>query len=101
MLRVEKVSENETLLVVAGPLYGEAGNEFEKRLESLMGIDSATITIDLSMALGITSSAIGKILSLHKRLAAKNRKIRISGCSEPLHRIFHAIRLDTLMEITR
>ncbi len=101
MIRLEKVSENETLLVVAGPLYGEAGTDFEKKLESLIGIESATITIDLGMALGITSSAIGKILSMHKRLAATGRKIRIAGCSEPIYRILRTIKLDSLMEITR
>ena len=101
MLRLEKVSENETLLAVAGPLFGEAGAEFEKKMESLMGINSAMITLDLSMAIGITSSAIGKLLSIHKRLSTQNRKIRIVGCNDTLLHTFKMIKLDTLMQITR
>jgi len=101
MLRLEKVSESETLLAVAGPLYGEAGAEFENKMESLITVNSVTITLDLSMALGITSSAIGRILSVHRRLAAQNRKIRIVGCSDTLLRTFKMIKLDTLMQISK
>jgi anti-anti-sigma regulatory factor len=101
MLRQEKVSETETLLVVAGPLFGEAGVEFEKRMEGLLSTETPLLTLDLSMALGITSAAIGKLLSVHKRLEAQNRKIRISGCSEPLYKTFMMIKLNTLMDITR
>jgi anti-anti-sigma factor len=101
MLRLEKVSETETLLAVAGSLYGEAGVEFESKMESLLKTSSSTITLDLSLALGITSSAIGKLLSVHKRLAAQNRKIRIVGCSDTLFHIFQMIKLDSLIQITQ
>ncbi len=101
MLRQEKVSQTETLLVVAGPLFGEAGGEFEKKMEGLLTTtDSPLITLDLSMAIGITSAAIGKLLSVHKRLVAQNRKIRIKGCSAPLYKTFQMIKLNTLIEIT-
>jgi anti-anti-sigma regulatory factor len=101
MLSQEKVSETETVLVVAGSLFGEAGIEFEKRMESLVESTFHTITLDLSMALGITSAAIGKLISVYKRLLAKSRTIRISGCSDVLLGIFHRIKLDTLIQITK
>ncbi|HET6452125.1 MAG TPA: STAS domain-containing protein [Spirochaetia bacterium] len=98
-MRFEKVSENETLLAVAGPLFGEAGADFEKKIDSLTTINSVLITLDLSMAIGITSSAIGKLVAIHKKLAAQNRRIRIVGCNETLFKTFKMIKLDTLMEI--
>jgi anti-anti-sigma regulatory factor len=98
---VEKLSETEILLAVSGSLYGEVGAQFEERIESLCTTNYSTITLDLSMALGITSSAIGKLLSAHKRLLVQNRRIRICGCSEVLYSIFQKIRLDTLIQITR
>ncbi len=101
MLRREFVSETEIRLVVSGSLYGEAGYEFERDLEALSESSYVTITLDLSMAVGITSSAIAKILLLHKRLLAQNRSIKIRGCSEVLYSVFQKIRLDTLIEITR
>lgn len=101
MLRVEKVSDSEVALIVSGPLYGEAGVDFEKKMEILSQGTDQTITLDLSMALGITSAAIGKLLSIHKKLAAQNRKIRITGCHETIYSVFQKIKLDTLIQITR
>ncbi|MGA2614687.1 MAG: STAS domain-containing protein [Spirochaetia bacterium] len=101
MLRQELISESETLLVVSGPLYGEAGLEFERKIEALRESSYVTITLDLSMAVGITSSAIGKLVLVHRQLLAQNRSIRINGCSEALYGIFQKIKLDTLIQITR
>lgn len=101
MFSLEKVSQTELMLVVSGSLYGEAGAEFEKRLESLVETEYSTITLNLSMALGITSAAIGKLLGVRKRLAEQNKKIRIQGCNETLYQTFKKIKLDTIMEITQ
>ena len=101
MLRQEVVSETETRLVVSGPLFGEAGQELEKKIEALGQSGYATVTIDFSMALGITSSAIGKLLAVHRRLLAQRRTIRITGCSDVLYSIFQKIKLDTLIPISR
>ena len=60
-----------------------------------------TVTLDLSMAVGITSSAIGKLVSAYRQLRAQNRSIRIHGCSETLYSTFQKIKLDTLIQITR
>ncbi len=101
MLKQEFVSENEIRLVVSGSLFGEAGVEFERDLEALSESSYSTITIDLSMAVGITSSAIAKLLFVHKRLLALNRSIKINGCSDVLYSVFQKIKLDTLIQITR
>jgi anti-anti-sigma regulatory factor len=101
MLSQENVSETETVLIVAGSLFGAAGIEFEKAMESLVESSFPTVTIDLSMALGITSSAIGKLLSVYRRLQAKNQRLRINGCSDVLLNTFQKIKLDTLIQITK
>jgi ABC-type transporter Mla MlaB component len=101
MWRQETVSETETRVVVSGPLYGEAAAEFEQKMEALCQGSYKTITLDLSMAVGITSSTIGKLIHVQKRLVAQNRAVRINGCSEVLYGIFSRIKLDTLIPITR
>ena len=53
------------------------------------------------MALGITSSAIGKLLSVYRRLQGKNKKLKIGGCSDVLLSVFRKIKLDTLIQITK
>ncbi len=101
MLRQEVVSETEVRLVMSGPLYGEAASEFERKLEAVCESNYRTITLDLSMAVGITSPAIARLVAVHKRLLAQNRSIRINGCNEVLFRVFQKIKLDTLIKITR
>jgi len=101
MFTFEKVSTTELRLVVSGSLYGEAAEEFEKRLEMLAQSDYPTNTVDLTMALGITSSAIGKLVSARKKLVERNKTIRIRGCNETLYQTFLKIKLDTIMEITK
>ena len=102
LLRQEMTSETEVLLlIVSGPLYGESALEFEKKIDALSKSSFVTVTLDLSMAVGITSSAIGKLVSDHRQLLAQNRSFRINGCSETLYRIFQKIKLDTLIQITR
>ena len=101
MVRQETISETETRLVVSGPLYGEAAAEFENKMEALCQGIYRTITLDLSMAVGITSASIGKLVHVQKRLVAQNRSVRINGCSEVLYGIFTKIKLDTLIPITR
>ncbi len=101
MLRQETISETETRLVVSGPLYGEAGLELENKIDSLATSSYSLIIFDFSMAVGITSAALGKLVALQKRLLEHKRTIRIAGCSEALFRLFQKIKLDTLVQITR
>lgn len=101
MLRQETISDLETRLVVSGPLYGEAGLEFKQKIEALRESSYVTITLDLSMAVGITSSAIAKLISVHRHLLAHGRSFKINGCSEALYSIFQKIKLDTLIQIIR
>ena len=101
MLRQELTSETEVLLIVSGPLFGESALEFERKIDSLKKSSYVTVTLDFSMAVGITSSAIGKLVSAHRQLLAQNRSFRINGCSETLYRIFQKIKLDTLIQITQ
>jgi len=101
MVRQDIISEVETRIVVSGPLYGEAAVEFERKMDSVCESMYRTITLDLSMAVGITSSAIAKLVFVQKRLLAQDRSVRIRGCSDVLYGIFTKIRLDTLIQITR
>ena len=101
MLRQEIVSDAETRLVVSGPLYGEAAIELEKKIEALCAGSFATISLDFSMAVGITSSIIGKLVSAQKRLVEQKRNIRIVGCSTTLYETFQKIKLDSIIQITK
>ena len=101
VLRQEIVSETETRLVVSGPLYSEAAEALERRLESLFRNNYQTITIDFSLALGITSSTLAQLILVQKRLREQKRTIRIIGCNDMLYSLFQKIKLHTIMEMTK
>lgn len=92
-------SDKETVLVVNGPLYGQSETDFEKKLDELCEGAIATITLDLSRAVGFSSSLVGKLLAVHRRLLGQHRTIRIVGCNEALYSTFQMLRIDTLIAI--
>jgi len=101
MFEKKDLSKDEVLLTVVGSLSGESTNEFHRQVEELAGGPYVTISIDLSRADSINSSALGKILLFRKKLAEQQRTLQIKGCSESLFKTFQMIKFDTLISITR
>jgi len=100
MFRQETVSNDETILVIGGPLSGEAVAEFHKKMEALCATRFLTITLDFSQTPTINSAAIGKLVLFRKRLADQGKSLQIRGCSEGVLKIFRMIRFDKLIKIT-
>jgi anti-anti-sigma factor len=101
MFRIETVSGDESILVAIGPIAGESGAEFGKKIEALVAGRASTVTLDLSQVPAMNSEAIGKLLLLRKKLAEQKRVLRIQGCSDPLWQIFKTIKLDTLIPMAQ
>jgi anti-anti-sigma regulatory factor len=100
MFRLETIPNNEAVLVIGGPLSGEAVAEFEKKMQALNDGKFLTITLDFSQTPTVNSAAIGKILHFRKKLLEEGKTLQIRGCSEGLMKIFKMIRLDALVRIT-
>jgi anti-anti-sigma factor len=100
MFRQETVSNDETILVIGGPLSGEDVAEFQKKMEALCAGRSMTITLDFSQTPTVNSAAIGKLILFRKKLADKGKSLQIRGCSDGLLKIFRMIRFDKLIRIT-
>jgi anti-anti-sigma factor len=100
MFRQETVSNDETILVIGGPLAGEDVAEFHKKMEALCAGRSMTITLDFSQTPTLNSAAIGKLVLFRKKLADQGKRLQIRGCSDGLLKIFRMIRLDKLISIT-
>jgi anti-anti-sigma factor len=101
MFRQETVSGGETILIVTGPIVGEAVVEFAQKLDGLGAGRATTVTLDLSQVPAMNSAAIGKILSLRTRLVEQKRVLRIHGCSDQLFVLFKMIKLDNLLQIEK
>lgn len=99
MIQEKRVSRIETILVIDGPLVGEAVEDFHRRLTELSAGSVLTITLDLSKTPFVNSTAIGKLLLFNRELAKNRKSLRIRGCSEGVYKILKALQLDKLMEM--
>jgi anti-anti-sigma factor len=99
MFRQETVSKDETILVVGGPLSGDAVAEFQRKMEGLCNGRFSTITLDLSQTPTINSAALGKLVAFQKKLAEQGKTLQVRGCSEGVLKIFQMIRLDKLIHV--
>ncbi len=101
MFQKSELSRGEVVLSVSGSLNGETAGRFQGFLEEMAGGGQRFITLNLKDVDSINSACIGKILLLHRRLAERDRVLRIRGCSEPLYRTFCLIQFDRLLDIEK
>lgn len=101
MFRQETVSNDETILVIGGPLSGDSVEEFQKKMEALTASRFLTITLDFSLTPTISSEALGKLLVFRKKLADLGKSLQIRGCSDGMYKIFQMIQFDKLISITK
>jgi anti-anti-sigma factor len=101
MFRQETVSNDETILVIGGPLSGDSVVEFQKKMDALSASRFLTITLDFSQTPTINSEALGKLLGIRKRLTDLGKTLQIRGCSDGMFKIFQMIQFDKLITITK
>ena len=101
MFRQETVSNDETVLVIGGPLSGDFVEEFQRKMDALSTSRFLTITLDFSQTPTINSEALGKLLGVRKKLAELGKTLQIRGCSDGIFKIFQMIQFDKLISITK
>lgn len=94
MFRTERLSAEEIVLRVSGPMTGEAVVRFETALDALVGSHYRRITLDLAGVSEVSSLFIGHILSSHKNLALQNRQVRIRGYQDSVGEIFRMLNVN-------
>ena len=101
MFRQETVSNVEAVLVIGGPLSGDAVAEFQRKMDALAASRFLTITLDFSQTTTIGSAALGKLLVFRRNLAEQGKTLQIRGCSDGMYKVFQLIQLDKLISITK
>lgn len=94
MLRTQRVSDEEIILRVSGPMTGDSVERFQTALGTLVGSHYRRITLDLAEVTEVSSLFIGHILNSHKHLALHNRQIRIRGYQDAVGNIFKMLNVD-------
>jgi anti-sigma B factor antagonist len=91
--------DEKTIVKLTGDIYTEQGDELLQVFNGIIEKNPKEVVIDLSKLKSITSSGIGKIVSLYKDLNKEGGKIRIVGANDTIMQIFKIVKLDKLMEI--
>jgi len=103
IMEIKIGKSNGTLLVkVTGQLM-EPEQELFKRLIDEVSKNTAEqkVVFDFSSLLRMSSSGLGKLIVLHKRLAEQGRRFAIHGINENLFSFFQGIHLEKMIEINK
>ena len=94
---------NGTLLVKLTGQLMEPEQELFKRLIDEVSKNTAEqkVVFDFSSLLRMSSSGLGKLIVLHKRLAEQGRRFAIHGINENLFSFFQGIHLEKMIEINK
>jgi len=74
-------------------------NEFEKCMFDVIQDKQLNIIIDISKVEYISSSYIGILLSLQKRMNAEKRRLIVCSPSEFCRRVFDIVQIDNIIDI--
>ena len=73
-------------------MYGEIETIISKRYVLKMVIDFKEVT-------HLSSAVIGKIIALHKKLAAEKGQLKLSGLNPVIRQVFKVTKVDKIIEI--
>ncbi len=86
---------------VSGPITETDGDTLKQKFEELVSSQATKIKMDLTLVPIITSTGIGKIIVLFRRLKSQGRELIISGIHENLYSMFTSINLDKMLSIEK
>ena len=94
---------NGTLLVKLTGQLMEPEQELFKRLIDEVSKNTAEqkVVFDFSFLLNMSSSGLGKLIVLHKRLVEQGRHFAIHGINDNLFAFFQAIHLEKMIQINK
>ncbi len=93
--------EHEITARISGPVTESDSDGVRQVFDELLEADAETVKLDLSLVPIITSTGIGKIIVLYKRLKQHNRQLVISGIHDNLAAMFASINLDKMLTIEK
>jgi anti-anti-sigma factor len=71
-------------------------------LRELLGVPNATeLVVDLTAVASVTSSAVAKLVGLHKQAKAAGRKLILLDVQAPVFDVLDVTRLTSLMDVRR
>lgn len=84
---------------ITGAITENDGENLQQAFGELIRSGSATVTIDLSLVPIITSTGIGKLIVLYKKLKMEQRELVVRGIHDNLYSMFTSINLHKMLTI--
>ena len=77
-------------------------SQIGERLQGLVAkTDTPKFVLDFSSVGHMSSSALGMLITLHKRVREKNGQLRLSGIQPPIYEVFVITRLNEIFQICK
>lgn len=92
---------NDLNVKVIGPITEADGDSLKKAFDQIVQATEEAVRINLSMVPIITSTGIGKIIVLFRKLKSQGRNLVIAGIHENLLAMFTSINLDKMLTIEK
>ena len=75
-------------------------SQIGERLQGLVAkADHPKFILDFTCVGHMSSSALGMLITLHKRIREKNGELRLSGIQPPIYEVFVITRLNEIFQI--
>lgn len=84
---------------IVGAITEADADILRENFHKLRDAGTVSVSIDLTHVPTISSSGIGKLIALYRRLKEQNRAFEINGIHENLHALFTSIHLNKLFTI--
>ncbi len=110
--KIEKRKENEINITIipadtvitariSGPITENDGEPLKKAFSELLSASQKYVELDLSRVPIITSTGIGKLILLFRKLKDQARELKIKAINDNLYDMFASINLDRMLKIER
>ena len=93
----------DTMIVakISGPVTESDGEHLKKAFDEILSASQKEVELDLSAVPIITSTGIGKLIVLFRKLQSQTRELKIKEINDNLYDMFTSINLDKMLKIER
>ena len=98
-IRYDDVQDNILILKADGALNSETGDEFIDSIEKMVGAGMWNIIVDCTELDHISSSGLGVLVRIHKRMGEGLGEIKIAGAKGLIVEVLKLTRLNKLFQI--
>jgi anti-sigma B factor antagonist len=100
LLRVTTVQGTTIVRVAIDDLGEDSVHTVGEQLSRLVeGLDQPDLVVDMEEVRFLTSTALGKLLALHKRVRTAGGRLTLTGVAAPVYEVFRVTRLHEVLDV--